>query len=138
MMKQENHVENNHLRLEISLIVTDEDIDDIMSAALDSRSLQDWCSEVNVVGGRYLGEYASDQISRGGELWFFDIEDKSYYSLDKEKFLNGLKTYIILYGDEYGFLHSGNGSFELDCGQIDDIVSDGIIQCALFDAIVYS
>ena len=67
------------------LEVLQEDVDDIMSSALDSELLQSWCSEVNVVG-RYLGEYASNQISRGGEIWFLDTEDESYYSLDLEHF----------------------------------------------------
>lgn len=51
------------LKITAEIVITQEDVDDIMSTALDSSMLQCWCSEVNVVG-RYLGEYASEQISR--------------------------------------------------------------------------
>ena len=49
-----------------NVTVTERDIDDIMSCALDGGICY-WCKEANVVG-EYLGEYASDQISRGGKL----------------------------------------------------------------------
>lgn len=60
------------LKITAEIVITQEDVDDIMSTALDSSTLQCWCSEVNVVG-RYLGEYASEQISRGGELELYEI-----------------------------------------------------------------
>lgn len=47
------------LKITAEIVITQEDVDDIMSTALDSSTLQCWCSEVNVVG-RYLGEYASE------------------------------------------------------------------------------
>lgn len=57
------------LKITAEIVITQEDVDDIMSTALDSSMLQCWCSEVNVVG-RYLGEYASDQIrSAGAANW---------------------------------------------------------------------
>ena len=113
--------------------VTQEDVDDIMSAALDSHFLQSWCSEVNVVG-RYLGEYASEQISRGGELWFYDIEDESYYGLTLDKFQKGLEMYLT----ENNSIVNRNGTdVTLDVTMIDEVSADMIIQYALFGEIVY-
>lgn len=124
------------LRVEVNknlvVKVTQEDVDDIMSAALDSELIQGWCSEVNAVG-RYLGEYASDQISRGGELWFFDKEDESYYSLDLEHFRKGLEQYLNSESSEFCILPEG----KLDVGMIDAVAADQIIQYALFNEIVY-
>ena len=68
------------LKITAEIVITQEDVDDIMSTALDSSTLQCWCSEVNVVG-RYLGEYASEQISRGGELELYEIEEETYRDL---------------------------------------------------------
>lgn len=45
------------------LEITDEDIDVILSMALDG-GITHWYSKVEVVG-EYLGKYTSDQISRG-------------------------------------------------------------------------
>ena len=77
------------LKITAEIVITQEDVDDIMSTALDSSTLQCWCSEVNVVG-RYLGEYASEQISRGGELELYEIEEETYRSLTLENFKTGL------------------------------------------------
>ncbi len=41
-------------------------IDDIMATALEG-GITYWCDDAEVVGD-YLGEYASEQISRGGTL----------------------------------------------------------------------
>ena len=49
--------------------LTQQDIDDIMVSALEG-GVNYWCRSV-VVEGDYLGEYASDQISRGGQLTFW-------------------------------------------------------------------
>lgn len=117
-----------------SILITQEDVDDIMSAALDSHFVQDWCSEVNVVG-RYLGDYASEQISRGGEIWFYDIEDESYYGLTLENFMKGLKMYLA---DNNSVINDNETEAMIDVGATDGVAADVIIQYALFDDIVYS
>ena len=53
------------MNLKMDVTINQRDIDDIMSIALEG-GITYWCSYVEVVGGEYLGEYASDQISRGG------------------------------------------------------------------------
>lgn len=54
------------LEVSFNVLVTDEDIDDIMVSALEG-GINHWCAEAKVQG-EYLGEFASDQISRGGTL----------------------------------------------------------------------
>lgn len=105
--------------------ITDEDIDDIMADALDS-GIGYWCGEVEVVGD-YLGEYASDQISRGGTLVFHDAEDpEDVHAMDLESFLKGYRMSIEL----------GYFSGDLD-NEYDAETADVIVQLALFDDVIY-
>ena len=115
----------------INFKLTEEDIDDIMDAAL--YGINYWCSEAEIVGER-LGDYASDQISRGGTLKLYDAESDDVWELTLEKFLNGFKLWVANGDDEYGALQS-DGS--VDTGEIDSATADMIIQYALFDEIVF-
>ena len=117
----------------LSVVVTQEDVDDIMSAALDSHFVQRWCSEVKAVD-RYLAEYASEQISRGGELWFYNIEDESYYWLTLESFAKGLKLYLA---ENDSVINNHGTEAILDVANIDEEAADMIIQYAIFGEIVY-
>ena len=115
----------------INFVVSNEDIDDIMSAALDG-GVTYWCGRAEVVG-EYLGEYASEQISRGGALKLHDIEGNGVFELTLDKFLVGLRLWIE---NERAF-ELANDTGRLDIGQIDAAAADLIIQYALFDDIVY-
>lgn len=125
------------LLIKRSVEVTTEDIDDILCGSLEGGSSY-WCDEVEVVG-EYLGEYASEQISRGGKLKFhvfepFDDSDTEVYELDQKKFLNGLQKWLNNY------THVDDCLFEegqLDCGMIDAGMADSIIQYALFGDEIY-
>ena len=114
----------------INFVVSDEDIDDIMSAALDG-GITYWCGRAEVVG-EYLGEYASEQISRGGTLKLYDVEDGTVSELTLDKFLNGLRLWIE---NERAFELTEAG--RLDVGQIDALAADTIIQYALFNDVVF-
>lgn len=122
------------LKITAEIVITQEDVDDIMSTALDSSILQCWCSEVNVVG-RYLGEYASEQISRGGELELYEIEEETYRSLTLENFKTGLLKYFS--EDYMPVSRRYDGTWGVDPGMIDEVAADEIIQYALFEEIVY-
>lgn len=115
----------------INFKLTEEDIDDIMDAAL--YGINYWCSEAEIVGER-LGDYASEQISRGGTLKMYDAESDDVWELTLEKFLKGFKLWVANGDDEYGALQS-DGS--VDTGEIDSAMADMIIQYALFDEIVF-
>lgn len=123
--------------VEITALLTQQDIDDIMVSALEG-GINYWCRRV-VVQGNYLGEYASDQISRGGALavWLDEPfeDDKTCYVLDCDKFLAGFKLWIENGGDSYDAIDYSDGS--VDCGQIDALCADAIIQYALFGEIIF-
>ena len=114
----------------INFVVTDQDIDDIMSAVLDG-GITYWCCRAEVVG-EYLGEYASEQISRGGTLRLHDSESDSVYELTLDKFLNGVRLWIE---NERAFALTDAG--QLDTGDIDALAADMIIQYALFSDVIY-
>lgn len=131
MMENPNKVTKHAVSVVFNFVVSDEDIDDIMSAALDG-GITYWCGKAEVVG-EYLGEYASEQISRGGTLKLYDIEEpKTVYELTLDKFLNGLRLWLE---NERAFALTEAG--RLDVGQIDAAAADSIIQYALFCDIVY-
>lgn len=115
---------------EIKVKLTQEDIDDIMSGALDFIGY--WCRKAEVVG-KYLGEYASEQISRGGTLKLYDMEAGLVYSLTLEKFLKGFRLWIENGDDRYHAVEDG----VVDTCNIDGIMADMIVQYAIFDEVIY-
>lgn len=114
--------------------ITNQDIDDIMVSALEG-GINYWCDNAEVVEDSYLGEYASDQISRGGSLRLHDSEDDSEYILTRDMFLNG---FYRACRDGYGngrYSWFDNGA--LDTYNIDAEAADIIIQYALFGEAIY-
>lgn len=122
------------LKVELEIVVTQEDIDDIIAGALEG-GINYWCNEAKVVGD-YLGEYASEQISRGGQLLLNDFEEEETYTLDKEKFLTGLKMYLEN-PHPYEILEEIDNKLGLDTCNADATVCDMIIQYALFGDVIY-
>lgn len=126
-----------NVHAEINVRLEQQDIDDIMVSALEGGICY-WARKAEVVG-KYLGEYASEQISRGGALaiWLSEPLDdgKSCYMLDRDKFLVGFKLWLEKGGDSYGAIDYSDGS--VDCGQIDAACADGIVQYALFGEIIF-
>ena len=120
------------VKAELRVELTQQDIDDIMVAALEG-GINYWCDEAAVEGGEYLGKYASDQISRGGTLLLHDTDEDAYRKLDLEKFLKGFKLWLENGGDQYGAVQG----HEVDCCNIDAGCADEIVQYALFGEVVY-
>ena len=117
------------VRPQIEVNLTQQDIDDIMVAALEG-GINYWCREAEVVG-EYLGEYASDQISRGGSLILHDAESSDKWELTRDKFLSGVKLY---------FEHGCEVPVEdnaIDTYDIDACAADSIVQYALFGKLVF-
>lgn len=129
-----NYIGDDGLRLivEISIELTRENIDDIMCAALKD-GISHWCSEAKIIERDYYGEYAFEQISRGGSLQLFVLEENKAYILDLIKLVSGFKLWVSRGYDVYGAVKSG----EIDCCKIDAEVADAVVQCALFGDIVY-
>ena len=124
----------NDFTIEITqrFTVTQQNIDDIMDIALEG-GITYWCSKAEVVG-KYLGENANEQISRGGCLILHDAESDDKYALNLDNFLLGLEKAIVgNWFANYDWYH-GN---ELDTCNIDAEVADVIIQLALFDDVIY-
>ncbi len=117
------------VRPQIEVSLTQQDIDDIMVAALEG-GINYWCRKAKVVG-EYLGEYASEQISRGGSLTLYDAESSDKWELTLEKFLNGVKLYF-----EQG-CHVQVEDNSIDAGDIDANDADCIVQFALFEKVVF-
>lgn len=123
---------------QIRATLTQQDIDDIMVSALEG-GINYWCRRV-VVQGDYLGEYASEQISRGGRLavWLEEpFEDnKSCYILDLDKFLSGFKMWLENGCGNHDVIYGSEGS--VDCGEIDSTAADEIVQYSLFGDVVFA
>ena len=115
----------------IEVNITSQDIDDIMVCALEG-GINYWCRQAKVVG-KYLGRYASDQISCGGTLKLYDAESSDVWELTLDKFLNGMKLAI-----EQGIglsVNPADGS--IDTCEIDADAADAIVQLALFGEVVF-
>lgn len=122
------------LKVELEVVISQEDIDDIMVGALEG-GINSWCDETTVVGN-YLGEYASEQISRGGQLLLHDFDGEETYTLNREKFIKGLKMYLEK-PHPYDILEEIDNKLRIDCCNADATVCDMIIQYALFDDVIY-
>ena len=120
-----------YIRTGIRVILTEQDVDDIMVTALEG-GINYWCDEAEVVG-EHLGEYASDQISRGGSLRLYDAEGDEVYELTQEKFLIGVAQ-AINYGYGTDWMERGG---TIDVCNIDADGADAIIQFALFGDVIY-
>ena len=98
----------DRIKIEIEVVVTGENIDDILATALEG-GINYWCDRAEVVGD-YLGDFASEQISRGGQLKLFDFEAEEVYLLTKEKLIDGIKKYLTDPDKPYDILESGTDS----------------------------
>lgn len=119
------------LEIKINVTLTDEDISDIMVAALEG-GISYWCNHVEVVG-KYIGDYASDQIAGGGSLLLHDAEEDEVYELNLEKFIKGFELWVAGGYDTYGAVYEG----VIDTGEIDAEKADQICQLALFGEIIF-
>lgn len=118
----------------LQIAVTKENIDDIMVSALE-EGINYWCNKTKV-DGKYLGKYASEQISRGGTLILYDMEGDRTELLTKEKLLQGIRMYAEQpkHSDIFEVI---DHELHIDCGMVDSEVADAIIQYAIFSEIFY-
>lgn len=119
-----------------TLTLTKEDVDDIMSTALEGDITSEWAYKVEPTSGHYLGKYASEQISRGGALRFYVYDDSKKYILDLDKLIEGVQRALSRgYGADW-FNESGT-KFDPSI-RFDSVQADIVMQFALFGEIVYS
>lgn len=131
----------NLLRVDDGVVISinDQMIDDIMVSALEG-GINYWCGNCKVVG-EYLGEYASDQISRGGRLKLrcrkslqMYVHEPSY-TLTKYRFLNGVKL-AYKYHPKW-FEEKEPMVYEINDRWQDAIMADCIVQYAIFGDIIF-
>jgi len=116
------------------ITITDQDIDDIVCTALEG-GINYWCDNVEV-NGDYLGQYASDQISRNGQLKFYvsdPVNDTDMFVMDKDMLLKGIRMYLENPNAPYDIVDNTS----IDTCNVDADVADMIIQYALFDEIIF-
>lgn len=117
------------VRAEIRVELTRQDVDDIMSTALEG-GITHWCDEAGVVGP-YLGDYASEQISRGGTLMLHDAGEDKAHPFAIEEFLHGVRLYL-----EQG-CHVAVEDNTIDVCDVDANDADCIVQLGLFGEVLY-
>lgn len=115
-----------------TVTLTDQNIDDIMVSALEG-GITYWCSKCEV-SGKYLGQYASEQISRGGTLVLTDSVEEKKERLNLDLFLKGFGKFIEQGYDIYNALQPDG---TVDTGNIDGERADIIVQLALFGDVIY-
>lgn len=120
------------IEITTQLTVTQENIDDIITTAFEG-GINYWCKKAEVVG-EYLGEYASEQIARGGTVLLYDIENDDVYELTLEKVLSGIK---LAYSGHYFSDYEWCNGETIDTYNVDAMVADAIIQLALFDDVIF-
>lgn len=121
------------VKAEINVKLKEQDIDDIMVAALEG-GINYWCGEAEVIEEKRVAEWGHEQIARGGALVLHDVEDPDQtWELTLEKFLNGFKLWIEAGKDEYSVVSDG----EVDPYNIDAGCADEIVQYALFGELVF-
>lgn len=128
------------LEVKLNVIVDDQDIDDIMVGALEG-GINYWCRKAEVVEDKYLGEYASEQISRGGSLRLYDMENDDFtYVLDKEKLLAGIQKWLfdaVVNTSTGSIFETREDGIHLDCCNIDGSDCDSIVQYAVMGDLVF-
>lgn len=112
-------------------MLSKQDIDDIMCSALEG-GITYWCDNAEVVEDEYYGEWAHEQISRGGSIRIHDFEEGESYILTLDDFIKGV---TLALEDGYGEDWIENGA--IDAGQIDAVAADVIVQFAIFGEVVY-
>lgn len=116
-----------------TVVLSEEDIDDIMCGAIEG-GINYWAYKAEVVEDEYLGEFASEQISRGGSLRIYDREDDKIYILTLEKLLKGFSMAVSL-GYDDGWIDIPENTVDTCC--IDAHGCDAIVQLALFGDVIY-
>ena len=104
--------------------VTQQDIDDIMVAALEG-GIDYWCQEAEVIEEKRVADWGHEQIARGGVLILHDAESDDKWELD---------LWIQNGDDRY---HALQKDGTLDCCEIDSDMADMIVQYAIFGEVQF-
>ena len=117
------------VHIDMDVDKTQKDLDDLMCTALEGGICY-WCGRAEVVG-EMLGDYAHEQISRGGSLILYDAESSDKWDLTLEKFLRGVELYFAQ------ALSAELDGEDIDPTDFDADAVDCIVQYALFGKLVF-
>lgn len=120
-------------KAEREITLTTEDIDQIMCSSLEGGETARWCNAAEPVG-ELLGEYEHEQIARGGKLKFYEIEEQTWHELSLDNFIHGFICWYEGGNDRYPTVTPDG---KIDMFRVDAVVSDQIVQYALFDTLIY-
>lgn len=123
-------MKEHKIKIETTINLADEDINDLMVAALEG-GINYWCGKAvaKLVPEGVEYEYLSELIAKGGVIELTDAEDEDEkWDLNLSKFMNG----VAMVCKKRGF---GSGEELID--NHDAEVADMLIQFALFDEIVF-
>lgn len=127
------------------IAVTDNDIDDIVDAALEG-GISYWCHSAELDGAKQ-GETLCEHVSRGGTLKLYvsdsdepsDDSEAVCYKLDRNELLRGIRLWYKECPDSAKTAtYRSEDVLRLDSSMIDAAVSDAIVQYALFGELVFS
>lgn len=119
---------SNKVKIKFTVTLTEENVNDIMTSALEGSGITYWCDEVRVVqaiNNKKSPKYASDALTTGNYLMIHDVEEEKWHYLTLKKFLKGLQLYVEQGGT-------------LEATEIDGPAADTIVQLAIFGKPTYS
>ena len=118
----------NEIMVTRKLKITDTDIEDIMSSALEG-GVNYWVERITRPDGKH-GEFWDQELTQGtGEITLY--ADGEPHRLTKYHFLTGLTKYLE--NPKYDCFYQDG----IDPGNIDAECADMIVQYALFGELVY-
>lgn len=111
------------MNFEITVNVTNQDLDEILGWAYDTGGVSYWC-----------GEY-EDNGNYSHTL--YDYHSDTYWSFNKEDLVRGIESYILNSENGFRILCTKNGNCVIDQWQLDADVADQIVQYACMGTVRY-
>lgn len=113
--------------------ITDENLSDILVTAFEG-GINYWCCRASLKNPALIEGTAVTQLISGATLILEDCESDDTWELCKEKLITGVEKYV---NEEDSSIVDSHAK-EIDCGMVDAIVADCIIQYAVFGEIKFS
>ena len=136
--------EKTMLSFKTVFVLTNQDLVDILSCALEGGGIAYWCDHVDPIGGHYYGGNACEHVARGGQLLINLTEGPiekggpDNYTLTRGKLLRGISMFLGETTNPYDYLYQDGTELRLEACNADAEACDEIIQYALFNEIVFS
>lgn len=126
-------MQKTNIHIQKDVTITDDDIDEIMCIALEG-GITDWCNDA-YPSEVLLGDYLSEQISRGGNIILTSSETNETFVLTKKKILNGISLFLSEKDNLWAYTTADMEKIDVASLDADDV--DKIVQYALFSELVF-